>query len=82
MKVVTRRPIEPKHVEERIKLAANGLQNSAIALLIGVLLAPAVNRGLDAPLWSKIVAGVLASVLEFVALGILAHIPVVKEAEP
>ena len=77
-----RPPLRPKHIEERLKLAANGLQASALTLLAGVVLAPALNASLLAPLWSKIVAALLAGSAEMAAFKLLAYIPVAEDATP
>jgi hypothetical protein len=72
----TERPtLGPKHIEERLKLAASGLQALALTLLAGVVLAPELNTSLTAPLWSKILAGLVAGVCEVAAFTLLAYIP-------
>jgi len=73
----TRRPpLSAKHIEERLKLAASGLQAVAITLLAGVILAPALNASLNAPLWAKVVAGLVIGGCEVAAYLLLAYIPV------
>jgi hypothetical protein len=76
----TERPsLAPKHIEERLKLAASGLQAVTITLLAGVVLAPELNTSLTAPLWSKVTAGAIAGVCELAAFKLLAYIPVAKK---
>ncbi len=68
-------PLAPKHIEERIKLAASGLQALTLALLAAVVLAPELNVSLVAPLWAKIVAGAVAGLAELCAFVLLGYIP-------
>jgi hypothetical protein len=76
MKWIRRPPLSAKHIEERLKLAASGLQAVAITLLAAVILAPALNAGLNAPLWAKAVASLVLGFCELAAFLLLAYIPV------
>ena len=76
MKLPERPPTQPKHIEERLKLAANGLQALALAIIVAVVLAPQLNASLDAPLWAEIGAGGLAGLVELFAFVLLGYIPV------
>ena len=71
-----RPPLSAKHIEERLKLAASGLQAVALTLLAGVILAPALNASLNAPLWAKLITGFAAGSCEVAAFLLLAYIPV------
>ena len=79
MKWIHLPPLSGKHIEERLKLAASGLQAVAITLLAGVVLAPELNASLSAPLWTKIAAGTVAGLCELAAFKLLAYIPVDKK---
>ena len=76
MNWTNRPPLNAKHVEERLKLAANGLQASALTLLAGVILAPALNAGLKSPAWVQFLAGLIAGTCELAAFVLLAYLPV------
>lgn len=69
-------PRSPKHREERLKLAASGLQTLALTLFAAVLIAPLVNTSLAAPFWVKLLTSFIASVAEGVAFILLRYIPV------
>jgi hypothetical protein len=73
------RPIHPKIREERVKLAAAGCQNLAIALSIAVLLAPTINPSLTAPPLLVLCASSAAGVLEIAAISMMRYI-VTKES--
>ena len=66
----------PKHTEERIKLAASGLQLLAIALVGAAFIAPMFNSSLGAPAWITAPAAFVAALLEGAAMIILRYIPV------
>ena len=67
MRLPDKPPLSPKHREERLKLAANGLQNLALALFAGVLIAPVLNPALIAPLPVRLAAVALAGLAVLVA---------------
>ena len=64
MRLPSKPPLSPKHREERLKLAASGLQALALALFGAVLIAPAFNAQLAAPVWVKLALSAIASVAE------------------
>ena len=68
-------PLAPKHIEERTKLAASGLQALTLALLAAVVLAPKLNASLVAPLWAKVVAGAVAGLAELSAFVLPGYVP-------
>ena len=68
-----------KHTEERLKLLANGLQNIAIAMFVGVLLTPLINPAFVVTWGQTIAATAMMSVLELLALYLLGLIPVSKD---
>ena len=72
-------PRSPRHREERLKLAAGGLQNLALAVFATVLIAPVVNPNLLATPRVAIGAVLCGSVAEGLAFILLRYIPV---AEP
>ena len=65
----------PKHTEERLKLAAAGLQNLALAIGVGTLLTPMLNPAFVVSLLGQIAAGLIAGATEVVALYALGFIP-------
>ena len=75
MRLPPKPPHAPKHREERLKLAASGLQTLALTLFAAVLIAPLVNPSLGAPLWIKFLTSFAASVAEGVAFILLRYIP-------
>ena len=68
-------PPARKHTEERLKLAASGLQLLALALFGAGLLAPLFNSALTDPLWAKAVISILAGLAESAAFKALRYIP-------
>jgi hypothetical protein len=76
MKWIDRPPLSDKHVEERLKLAASGLQASALTLIAAVILGPALNLSLKSPHSAQFVAGFVAGLCEVAAFLSLAYIPV------
>jgi len=81
MRLPAKPPHAPKHREERLKLAASGLQALALTLFGAVLIAPLVNPSLGAPLWIKFLISCAASVAEGVAFILLRYIPPTKAPE-
>ena len=75
MRLPRKPPLAPKHREERLKLAASGLQALALALFGAVLIAPAFNAQLAAPVWVKLALSAIASVAEGLAFFVLRYIP-------
>ena len=75
MRLPTKPPHSSKHTEERLKLLATGLQNLALALFVGIVIAPVFNASIVAPgLW-QVAAFVAAGVAEGVAIILLRYIP-------
>ena len=68
-------PLTPKHPEERLKLAANGLQALALAFFAGVLLAPLLNHSLASSFWLQALAIVFCGLAELGAFTALRYIP-------
>lgn len=66
----------PRHVEERVKLGASGLQLVAIALVGAAYIAPIFNPGLGAPVGITAAAAGIAALLEGAAMILLRYIPV------
>lgn len=81
MRLPDKPPLSPKHREERLKLAANGLQNLALALFAGVLIAPVLNPALVAPLPVRLAAVALAGLAVLVAFILLRYIPVTPDTK-
>lgn len=75
MRLPVKPPQSPKHTEERLKLLATGLQNLALALFVGIVVAPALNASIVAPLPWQVAAFVAAGSAEGVALVLLRYIP-------
>ena len=75
MRLPPKPPHAPKHSEERLKLAASGLQALALTLFAAVLIAPLLNTSLTAPLWAKVATAVVASMAEGLAFRLLGYIP-------
>ena len=65
----------PKHTEERLKLTATGLQNIALAVVVGTFLTPLLNPAFTVSLSGKVLAGVTAGIAELLALYLLGLIP-------
>ena len=68
-------PLAPKHTEERLKLAASGLQSFALALFIGVIVAPVISPSMNAPYWVRALTLFAVGALEFTAFLLLRYIP-------
>lgn len=81
MRLPDKPPLSPKHREERLKLAANGLQNLALALFASVLIAPVLNPALIAPLPVRLAAVALAGLAVLVAFILLRYIPVTPDTK-
>ena len=77
-----KRQLAPKHVEERLKLGASGLQASAITLFAGVVLAPLLNTSLVTQPWATILAALSSGLAELAAFKLLAYTPVAKDQQP
>ncbi len=76
MRFPSKPPLSPKHTEERLKLAANGLQALALASFAGVLLAPLLNHSLDSPFWVQALALAFCGLAELGAFTALRYIPI------
>ena len=68
-------PLSPKHVEERLKLLANGLQNLAVLLLGGVFVTPLLNASFIVTWPERAGAALLIAAAEGTALLLLRRIP-------
>jgi len=75
MPIPRRPPLQPKHTEERLKLAANGLQALALLLFGAVLLSPLLNASVVAPLWVRGAAFMFSGACELSAFILLRYIP-------
>ncbi len=67
-------PFSPKHAEDRLRLLATGFQNSALAVLLGVLILPAFNGSTALSLPVRVSAFVIAGFTEGLALVLLRFI--------
>lgn len=67
-------PLDPKHLEERAKLLATGLQNLALLLFGAVLLQPVLNASLTPPAWIRVFAILICGSAELSAVIILRYI--------
>ena len=65
----------PKHKEESLKLLAAGLQNLALAVFVGIVLAPFFNASITATTLQQVGAFLAAGVFEGVALILVHYIP-------
>ncbi len=74
-------PRSPKHIEERLKLFANILQNFALALFFSVLIAPLLNPALSAPLALRLLAILVSGIAVALAFLLLRYIPVSNPKE-
>ena len=68
-------PLARKHVEERFKLMAAGLQNLTLLLFGAVLLQPLINSSLAPEPWLRIAAVFIAGLAELFAIVLLRYIP-------
>jgi hypothetical protein len=75
VKLPARPPLHPKHIEERLKLAANGLQALSLTLVAAIILGPSLNASLHAQLWMKLLAGGAIGSCELIAFKVLRYIP-------
>ncbi len=75
MRFPSKPPLSPKHTEERLKLAANGLQAFALTIFAAVLIAPILNHALTTPFWMRAVTIVLCGLAELGAFTALRYIP-------
>ena len=82
MPLPTKPPLSPKHTEERLKYAATGLQTFAFTLFVGVLIGPAINPNLVAPLLLRAAAIVVAGLAVLLGFILLRYIQVPDPKEP
>jgi protein-S-isoprenylcysteine O-methyltransferase Ste14 len=75
MKLPDKPPLTPKHIKERLKLGAGGLQALALALFIGILIAPRLNASVVAPIWVQAAAFLVVGAAEISAFILLRYIP-------
>lgn len=75
-------PRSPKHTEERLKLAASGLQTFALALFVGVLLVPSFNASIVLSLNAQLAVFLTAGSAEAFAFVLLRYIPPQAQTEP
>jgi len=68
-------PLAGKHIEERFKFMAGGLQSLALLLFGAVLLQPMINASLAPAAWLKVVAVFLSGLAELSAIVLLRYIP-------
>jgi len=68
-------PLAEKHVEERLKFMAGGLQNLALLLFGAVLLQPLINASLAPAAWLKVAAVFTSGLAELLAIALLRYIP-------
>lgn len=68
-------PLTPKHVEERLKFLAGGLQNLTLLLFGAILLQPVINASLSPPEWLKVAGLLTAGAAEVTAVVLLRYIP-------
>ena len=79
MKIIPRKPPRaPKHTEERLKLAASGLQALAIALFGAAIVAPLLvtHAALG---WTNAITAFTASIAEGAAFELLRYSPTSPE---
>ena len=67
-------PQTKKHVEERYKFVAGGLQNLALLLFGAVLLQPLINASLTPASWLRALAIFISGVAELSAIVLLRYI--------
>ena len=82
MPLPTKPPLSPKHTQERLKYAATGLQTVAFTLFVGVLIGPALNPSLVAPLLLRAAAIVVAGLAVLLGFILLRYIPLPNPKEP
>lgn len=71
----------PKIAEERLKLAASGLQNTALTVAVGVFVTPHLNAAfVVTPPWLY-GTGILVIMLIVASQGLLGYIPKPKDTE-
>ncbi len=75
MRLRPKPPVSAKHIEERLKLAANGLQALTLALLGTSILAPLFNVTQAGMGWKTGGAALVAAIAESVAFELLRYIP-------
>lgn len=75
MRVPPPPPQTKKHVEERFKFLAGGLQNLALLLFGAVLLQPLINASLTPATWLRALAIFISGVAELSAIILLRYIP-------
>jgi len=75
MRIPPKPPASAKHIEERLKLAANGLQALTLALFGTSILAPLFNVTQAGMGWKTIVAALIAGIAENAAFELLRYIP-------
>lgn len=67
-------PLSDQHITERLKLAASGCQSLALALFGAGVISP-LFTALNTPWTYRVVAGLLAAILERAALEFPRYIP-------
>lgn len=75
MRLPPKPPVFAKHVEERLKLAANGLQALTLALFGTSILAPLFNVTQAGMGWKTGGAALIAGIAENAAFELLRYIP-------
>jgi len=75
VKLPARPPLHPKHIEERLKLAANGLQALSLTLFAAIILGPSLNASIHTQLWMKLLAGSAIGSCELIAVARLRYTP-------
>jgi len=75
MKLPSPPPVSPKHIEERLKLAATGLQNLALMIFATVVIAPLLNPAMAVSTWVAMLAFGVAGAAEVSAFLLLRYIP-------
>ena len=68
-------PLAGKHIEERFKFMAGGLQNMALLLFSAILLQPLINASATPPEWLKVSAIFISGIAELSAITLLRYIP-------
>ena len=75
MRLPPKPPLSPKHTEERLKLAASGLQALTLALFGTSILAPLFNVTQAGMGWKTVGAALIAALAESAAFELLRYIP-------
>lgn len=75
MKLPSRPPASPKHTEERLKLAASGLQALALTVFATIVIAPLLNAAMAVPTWVGLLGFGFAGSAEVSAFLLLRYIP-------